>query len=165
MKRLYLIGGAMGVGKTTVCQILKKKCPNSVFLDGDWCWDADPFILTEETKAMVMDNVCHLLGNFLACTAYENVIFGWVMHEQSIIEEILSRISVDGVEVHILTLICSPETLKARLQQDIDNRLRTVDVIDRALDRLAATERLTTRRVDTEGRTPDEIACQILNVR
>ena len=84
---------------------------------------------------------------------------------QSIIEEILSRISVDGVEVHILTLICSPETLKARLQQDIDNRLRTVDVIDRALDRLAATERLTTRRIDTEGRTPDEIACQILNVR
>ena len=30
----------MGVGKTTVCQLLKQDLPNSVFLDGDWCWDA-----------------------------------------------------------------------------------------------------------------------------
>lgn len=34
MKNLYLIGGAMGVGKTTVCQRLKLKLNNSVFLDG-----------------------------------------------------------------------------------------------------------------------------------
>lgn len=53
MKHLYIIGGTMGVGKTTVGQLLKKQLPNSVFLDGDWCWDADPFQVTEETKAMV----------------------------------------------------------------------------------------------------------------
>ena len=46
MKTIYLIGGTMGVGKTTVSQQLKKKLPNSVFLDGDWCWDADPFQVT-----------------------------------------------------------------------------------------------------------------------
>ncbi|MBO4783943.1 MAG: AAA family ATPase, partial [Lachnospiraceae bacterium] len=56
MKTIYLIGGTMGVGKTTVSQQLKKELPNSVFLDGDWCWDADPFQVTEETKAMVMRN-------------------------------------------------------------------------------------------------------------
>ena len=39
MKTIYLIGGTMGVGKTTVSQQLKKELPNSVFLDGDWCWD------------------------------------------------------------------------------------------------------------------------------
>ena len=39
MKTLYMIGGTMGVGKTTVCQLLKHDLPNSVFLDGDWCWD------------------------------------------------------------------------------------------------------------------------------
>ena len=42
----------MGVGKTTVCQKLKRLLQNSVFLDGDWCWDMDPFVVTEETKAM-----------------------------------------------------------------------------------------------------------------
>ncbi|MBQ0125795.1 MAG: AAA family ATPase, partial [Clostridiales bacterium] len=40
MKTLYLIGGTMGVGKTTVCQQLKKELDKAVFLDGDWCWDA-----------------------------------------------------------------------------------------------------------------------------
>ena len=55
MKTLYLIGGTMGVGKTTVSQQLKKDLANSVFLDGDWCWDADPFQVTDETKEMVMD--------------------------------------------------------------------------------------------------------------
>ena len=54
MKTIYLIGGTMGVGKTTTCQLLKKKLHNSVFLDGDWCWDADPFQVTEETKVMVL---------------------------------------------------------------------------------------------------------------
>lgn len=43
MKTLYLIGGTMGVGKTTVSQQLKKDLANSVFLDGDWCWDAIRF--------------------------------------------------------------------------------------------------------------------------
>ena len=52
MKRLYLLGGTMGVGKTTVSQQLKQDLPNSVFLDGDWCWDADPFQVTEETKSL-----------------------------------------------------------------------------------------------------------------
>ena len=82
MKTLYLIGGTMGVGKTAISQQLKKDLPNSVFLDGDRCWDADPFQVTEETKEMVMQNICCLLNNFLHCTAYENVIFCWVMHKQ-----------------------------------------------------------------------------------
>ena len=75
MKTLYLIGGTMGVGKTAISQQLKKDLPNSVFLDGDWCWDADPFQVTEETKEMVMQNICCLLNNFLHCTAYENIVF------------------------------------------------------------------------------------------
>ena len=77
MKQLYLIGGPMGVGKTTVCQLLKAKLPRSVFLDGDWCWDANPFQVTEETRAMVLDNICHLLNNFLRCSAYDHVLFCW----------------------------------------------------------------------------------------
>ena len=39
MKTLYMIGGTMGVGKTTVCQQLKQDLQNSVFIDGDWCWE------------------------------------------------------------------------------------------------------------------------------
>lgn len=34
MKTLYLIGGTMGVGKTSACRALQQLLPNSVFLDG-----------------------------------------------------------------------------------------------------------------------------------
>ena len=54
----------MGIGKKTVCQQLKQDLPNSVFLDGDWCWDASPFQVTDETKAMVTNNICYLLKIF-----------------------------------------------------------------------------------------------------
>ena len=43
MKHLYLIGGTMGVGKTTAGKCLKAMLERSVFLDGDWCWDMNPF--------------------------------------------------------------------------------------------------------------------------
>lgn len=66
MKTLYLIGGAMGVGKSTVCGELNKTLPKSVYLDGDWCWNMDPFVVTEETKAMVLSNAQYLLNSFIA---------------------------------------------------------------------------------------------------
>ena len=75
MKRLILVGGPMGVGKTTACQLLKQRLPRCAFLDGDWCWDMHPFVVTDETRAMVMDNIVHLLSGFLACSELENVIF------------------------------------------------------------------------------------------
>lgn len=62
-KTLYLIGGPMGVGKTAVCRELNRMLPSSVMLDGDWCWCADPFQVTPETKRMALDNICHLLAN------------------------------------------------------------------------------------------------------
>ena len=59
---------------------VEKRLAQQCFLDGDWCWDTDPFQVTEETKEMVMHNICFLLNNFLRCTAYDNIILCWVMH-------------------------------------------------------------------------------------
>ena len=92
MKHLYLIGGTMGVGKTSTSQILKRKLNHTVFLDGDWCWDMSPFQVTLETKKMVLENIIFLLNNFIHCSAYEHIIFCWVMHEQEIIDQILSKL-------------------------------------------------------------------------
>ena len=84
-----MIGGTMGVGKTTVSQNLKIKLRNSVLLDGDWCWDMHPFQVTEETKNMVMENICYVLNNFIKCSAFNHIIFCWVLHQQDIINHIL----------------------------------------------------------------------------
>ena len=96
MKTLYLIGSTMGVGKTSACRALQQLLPNSVFLDGDWCWNIHPFQVTEETKALVLDNICYLLNRFLRCSLVESVIFCWVMDLQSTLDEILSRLVEAG---------------------------------------------------------------------
>ncbi len=109
----------MGVGKTAVCQALKKELPNAVFLDGDWCWDADPFQVTEETKAMVLRNIRFLLNSFLRCSSYENVIFCWVMHDQSILDAITATLDTTGCRVLKISLTVDAANLKNRLSADI----------------------------------------------
>lgn len=158
MKHLYLIGGPMGVGKTTVCQQLKQTLPYSVFLDGDWCWDASPFQVTPETRAMVLDNICHLLNNFLACTAYQNVVFCWVLHQQDIWDVILSRLDTRGWRVVRAALVASPEALMRRLQGDIAVGRRQPDVIPRSLARLPLYEKLDVLQIETSERSAEETA-------
>lgn len=162
MKHVYLIGGTMGVGKTSACLALKSKLDGSVFLDGDWCWSMNPFVLTEETKRMVMENICFLLNNFLQCSAYDHIIFGWVMHEQAIVEDILSRLQLDGCKVHAISLICDAETLERRISGDIAAGLRTQDDLARSLARLPLYERLFTHKLNVSRLTPEETAEQIL---
>lgn len=158
MKNLYLIGGTMGVGKTTVCQSLKRLLPKAVFLDGDWCWDAEPFVVTEETKAMVMDNICHLLNNFIHCTEYENIIFCWVMHRQEIIDSLLQRLDTGGCRVISVSLVCGEETLRNRLSGDVERVARTADVIERSVPRLGLYRELDTVKLDVTGLTAHETA-------
>ena len=78
-RTLYLVGGPMGVGKTTLCRLLERRLPACAFLDGDWCWEMDPFVVNEETRRLVLDNIVYLLNSFLHCSVYENVVFGWVL--------------------------------------------------------------------------------------
>lgn len=159
-KTLYLVGGPMGVGKSTVCRELNRMLPRSVLLDGDWCWQADPFQVTPETKALVLDNVCHALGNFLRCGTYENVVFGWVMHERAIVEEILARLPIAecGARVRWVSLVASEEELRGRIERDVDAGLREADAVKRALAYLPLYRELGSELVDTTGRSPREVA-------
>lgn len=162
MKTLYLVGGPMGVGKTITCEALQRLLPNSVFLDGDWCWKMRPFRVTEETKAMVLDNICYLLNNFLGCSQLESVIFGWVLDAQSTLDQILARLDTAGCEVKAVSLICDEAVLLQRLQKDVDRGLREPDILTRAPARLARYEFLNTTKVDTSECTPEEAAMQII---
>ena len=161
MKTLYLIGGTMGVGKTTISQQLKRSLDNSVFLDGDWCWDGHPFQVNEETKAMVIDNICYVLNNFLSCSAYDNIIFCWVMHEQSIIDTILNNLHTENCIVHCISLITGSDTLIKRLSKDVESGIRNREVIDRSVARLPLYQNLNTIKVDTTDKSIEDIIKEI----
>ena len=164
MKTLYLIGGTMGVGKTVVCQKMNELLASSVFLDGDWCWNANPFKVTEETKNMVMDNIGHLLNNFIHCSAYENIVFSWVMHRQSIIDDLIGRLDASHCTVKVFSLICDEKTLRKRLQKDISSKIRTADVIDRSVARLPLYQKLNTIKIETTSKSVDAIVKEIITL-
>lgn len=151
----------MGVGKTSVCQELKRTLDQAVFLDGDWCWDADPFQITDETKAMVLQNICYLLNQFIHCSAYQNIIFCWVMHEQSIIDTIIERLDLTDCTFKTISLVCDEKTLVARLMNDIDSGIRNIGVVRNSVSRLGLYKNLHTTLVSTEGKSIKEVAKEI----
>lgn len=161
MKTLYMIGGTMGIGKTTVCQQLKLGLQNSVFLDGDWCWDASPFQVTDETKAMVIENISYLLNNFLKCSVYENIIFCWVMHEQGIINSIVEKLDMKNCVVNCISLVANEKSLRDRLSKDVERGIRTADVIERSVARIPLYQALNTIKIDTNKKTVAMIVNEI----
>lgn len=161
MKRLILIGGPMGVGKSSAARALAARLDKNVRLDGDWCWMARPFVVSEETKRMVLENIRFLLGRFLRCAAYENVIFSWVMQRQEIVDSVLEGLPLEGVELLHINLIASPDALAARVKADVAAGLRDSDAPARSLAYLRAFEEMAGRKLDVSALSPEEVAAAI----
>lgn len=164
MKTLYLIGGPMGVGKTTVSRELLQALPRCGMLDGDWCWTMQPFIVTDETKAMVLDNITHTLANFIRCSEFDNIVFCWVMHQQQIIDDVLACLPLAGVRVVCISLTAQPEALTERICRDISAGLRDETAIARALAYLPLYDNVQSVKLDTTALSAAEIAEQIRKI-
>lgn len=164
MKNLIFINGTMGVGKTATTRELQKLLPRCVFLDGDWCWDMSPFTVTDETKAMVEDNICHLLNNFLRCSEFENILFCWVMHQQAILDSLLARLDTHASRVFRFSLTCSEAALTDRLSRDVANGVRKADIIARSLARQRNYPKMDTKKIDTTGISPEQAAQAMLRI-
>ncbi len=163
MKTLYLIGGPMGIGKTTAGRALQKELAACAFLDGDWCWDMSPFLVTPETKALVMDNICHILNGFLHCTALQNIVFTWVMHQQEILDALYASLDTSGWLLRPVSLVCRPECLRRRLEADIAAGLRSPSIIEKSLSYLPLYASLDTVRLDVSELSPQETALKLLS--
>ena len=161
MKTLIMLNGPMGVGKTTVGRMLKDKLHQSVFLDGDWCWDMHPFTVTPETKAMAIDNVTYLLRNFLGCSECEYVIFNWVMDQQEVYQELLTGLSDREFELLTITLLCSEEALEKRWYADTLNDWRIEEWLEVSRKSLNWFAERDTLKIDTSDLAADQVADRI----
>jgi hypothetical protein len=161
MKNLIIVGGTAGVGKTMTCRELQRILPQNVFLDGDWCWDMRPFVVTEETKAMVDSNIAHLLNNFLACSEFENVIFCWVLHEQYILDNLISVLNLNGCTTHCFSLVSTEQALVERLNRDIAAGKRDSDITERSVAGIPLYDKLDTVKIDVSTSSPADAARRI----
>jgi len=162
MKNLILISGTMGVGKTSTSLILKEKLNNSIFLDGDWCWDMNPFIVNNETKSMVLDNISYMLSNFLKVSHIENIIFCWVMDEEEIINDILERIENKNYKLYKFSLIANKEALTKRINLDREKGFRKFEDIERSIQRIEKYKNMNTIKIEVSNLTKEEVTNKII---
>ncbi|WP_432667674.1 AAA family ATPase [Wukongibacter baidiensis] len=150
----------MGIGKSSTCKELNKRVDRSVWLDGDWCWMMNPWIVNEENKKMVEDNIVFLLKNFLANSNFEYVIFNWVIHREEIFKRILDRLENYKFQLYKITLSCSEKALIKRMKDDN----RSSEAIEVSLQRLKAYEIMETIKIDTTNRTIQETVDKIIEI-
>ncbi|MEG2985298.1 MAG: AAA family ATPase [Peptostreptococcaceae bacterium] len=164
MKKLIIINGVMGVGKTTISKLLYKELENSFWLDGDNCWMMNPFIVDDENKNMVLDNISYVINNFIKNSNSQYVVFNWVIHTDEIMNDVLSKIDISDVDIYKITLTCSKETLISRIENDIKNGLRDENNVERSLERLLLYNKMNTIKIDTTNKDVSIIVKEIKDI-
>lgn len=159
MKKLVIIHGCPGVGKTTICKSLYKSLDKSVWLDADWCWMMNPFTVTEENKKMVQDNIIHLLRNFIKNSSFDYVIFNWVIHKEFIFDLILNGLSDLDFDLYKITLICSQESLRNRMTKDG----RTNQQINSSVESMKNYYSMDTLKIDTTEKQVEQVVNEIID--
>lgn len=161
MTKLVFIGGPMGVGKSTVTQLLCSDCERSVLLDGDWCWfqGDKEWDFSDKTKQMALNNIIYLLNSFLKNDAFDTVFFCWVLHDAVLEASILNQLKAPFDFYHF-SLICRPEVLKKRIfNRSGLTQCQKEAQWKRAQERLSRYQDLKTSLLDTSDLTAADV-CQ-----
>ncbi len=155
----------MGSGKSTTCEKLYRSIEKSCWLDGDWCWTMNPFIASEENKAMVLENIGFLLNNFLKNDSFDYIFFNWVMHEDEIINSVLERLDLQAdTEVYKFSLICNERELSRRILKDISKGIRDEESLERSIERIPLYFKMDTLKIDVSDLTVEETVEKIKGV-
>lgn len=157
MKKLIIVNGAAGSGKSAVCQRLYPMLERSVYLDGDWCWTMHPFVVNPENIAMVENNIAYLLRSFLGNTGYDYVLLSWGISQSEILQELLDALEGYGFTPQHFLLEVTAAELAARLRA----QGREEEAIAAAQERLPLYQNLPGERIATDGRSPEAVAREI----
>ena len=161
--KVIIINGPMGVGKTTAGKLIAKKNPGTAFIDGDWCMDLHPFIGNRETKAMAVDNILHMIGNYRQCSACRMVVLVWLMDDAWVREKIRDGLAALQAEVQSVTLICDRESLIRRWNDDRNCAWRTNQWLEASLASLPGFAAMENENmIDTSGLSAEQVAEIIL---
>ena len=159
--KVILINGPMGVGKTTVGKYIADRFPGTAFIDGDWCLDLHPFVGNRETKAMAVDNILHMIGNYMKCSVCKMIVLVWLMDDPWVLQAITDGLSALQAEVKSVTLVCDRENLIRRWENDHNCEWRTEEWLKVSLSSLPAFAAME-KTLDTAGLSPERIADLIL---
>lgn len=177
MKKILLLGGPYGVGKTTLANNIVNNVEGSIMFDGEWAWyQGNDWNFSSENKKMALDNICHTLLNFLKNPNFDVIVFSWVLHkieDHNLIIETLRKSNIE-FELYDLSLICSETLLLNRLQNRIQSKATEFDAYydnisihhayDGSVRKLKQIMSLPTRKINVDNMSKDEVLNTVLNI-
>lgn len=153
-KKLIIVNGPPGIGKTTTCKKLHQLLQRSVWLDGDWCWMSNPWTVTEETKRMAENNMAFLLNSFLSCSEYDFILYSWIFRSDEVFRKILDKLQSNDFLLYKYTLTCSQNVFLKRLE-DAGRDKRQFSMCIESLYQCESTE---SENIDTTYSSGEEVA-------
>jgi predicted kinase len=160
--RIVLVGGAPGVGKTTATRrlldVAVAGATTMQVVDVDALWLHAPWRVDDRTKAMVHANITAVLANALVA-GIDVVVVTWVFQD-AVMHDLVRSLAPAGVDVTTVQLVVSEATWRARFESD---RRPPIDAFFES--RYAGAQSTPVdHRIDTDGRTPEQIATALAEV-
>ena len=79
----------------------------------------------------------------------------------SVIDAIIEKLDIENCAVKCISLIVDEINLRKRITEDVKIGIRSEDVIERSIERIALYQSLNTIKIDTNGKTVAMIADEI----
>lgn len=106
-KKLIIIAGPAGVGKTAVSQALFSSMAGSAWLDGDWCWMVNPYKgKTQDQKRYAEKAFGYILDGYLNDANTQYVLFSWLIRHNFMFDLVTSQIKSKGYGLYKFVLTC-----------------------------------------------------------
>jgi|GEM_PF-2510947 len=116
MKKVFIIFGAPGIGKTTISKILYKQIDNTQYIDIDELWRIQPFIVNDINKNYVETNIKTMYRSFLNHPSLNHLILSWVVPTKGL-KDMMTSWFMDA-EVYFYRLVAQKEVYLKRLEDD-----------------------------------------------
>lgn len=116
MKKVIIIFGSPGIGKSTVGKFLYQRIDYCQYVDVDDLWRIHPFEVNDESKKLVEKNVCSLYQAFLDHQRLETLIITWVIPTMDLLQRIKSWFYHSSL--YCYRLVASEDAYLARLNDD-----------------------------------------------
>ena len=155
LKKLILLGGPTGVGKTTTLRGLQGRFDDSALLDADDVWRVGSKLAIPQNRSIAIRNVTNTMRGYFEANC-ELGIVSWVFARPELYQPVINALTDYVDSIQQLYLIADPETLEARLRERGEP-----DRIEYALSRLELIRSLPFTKLDTTNLSQDQVVERI----
>lgn len=163
MSKLVLLGGPVGVGKSSAMRNLKSRITRVGLVDADEVWQVSDDLTPDENRSYAHDNVNAVIAGY-ARAGVETCVVNWVFARAELYEPIIAASKDLFDDIVQLYLVANPDVLEERIKhrwmaqgQDYDLE----SLVDYSKSRLALIHELPYDKIDTSLLSAEEVADQI----